>query len=289
MRTWSEHNKLEPKLIITFMNTCHCQAFRKCLWNEVAFGSRKWKPTQCRNDRLHPGRDQVRTHSSREQAEQGSAGTQPGTVGIYSVFQQHPESPGNVPAPPSSPVPPPRRPPFSSPWALSPHAAVRALRWVPSSWGEGRVVSLSPSSATQAYLHSCVDGVQCFLPSPTGQTYAEWEKTGRKKTVKESCCSDKGKESNPSPLGKATIAGSHAFYLFILTFAAIYQVQEAGPGLSWLSSLHPPSVHTAETPFRHPAHPAPTVGTGRGRRGPRYQEHAADGKAATTDSQGLPL
>lgn len=115
-------------------------------------------------------------------------------------------------------------------------------------------------------------------------------KNGTKRTVKEFCFSDKGKESNPSsPLGKATIAGSHAFYLFILTFAAIYQLQEAGPGLSWLSSLHPPSVHTAETPFHHPAHPSPTVGTGRGRRGPRCQEHAADGKAGTTDSQGLPL
>ena len=68
---------------------------------------------------------------------------------------------------------PPRRPPFSSPWALSPNAAVRAPRWVPSSWGEGQLVSLSPSSATQAYLHSCVDGVQRFLPNPTGQTYVE--------------------------------------------------------------------------------------------------------------------
>lgn len=86
-------------------------------------------------------------------------------------------------------------------------------------------------------------------------------KNGTKRTVKEFCFSDKGKESNPSsPLGKATIARSHTFYLFILTFAAIYQLQEAGPGLSWLSFFAPSLSSHCRDPLSSPRPPTPDCG-----------------------------
>lgn len=74
--------------------------------------------------------------------------------------------------------------------------------------------------------------------------------------MKEFCFSDKGKESNPSsPLGKPTIAGSHAFYLFILqTFAR--HLPGAGGRLQLAVSFAPTLSSQCRDRLCRPTHPA---------------------------------